>query len=81
MNERNQLPADYNVNLRAEKRITLANAAKHFGVHRATVFRWAKDGVKGHKLKTFNVGGKMFTTFAEVKRFGDKIASGPASSA
>ena len=38
-------------------------------VHKSTVWRWASRGVRGHKLKTWRVGGTTCTTQAAIDEF------------
>jgi hypothetical protein len=46
----------------AEPRISFPALARREDVHLSTVWRWALRGCKGHRLESFSVGGKKFTT-------------------
>jgi hypothetical protein len=55
--------------LLSEKRISLGDLADREGVHRATVDRWCTRGIKGHKLSSFSLGHKKFTTVPAFERW------------
>ncbi len=59
--------------LLAEPRISFSELAQRENVHISTVWRWALRGCKGHKLESFNVGGKEFTTLPAYERWLAKI--------
>ena len=48
--------------LLTEQRISLTALAEREGIHPSTVWRWCRIGHKGHRLESFNVGAKVFTT-------------------
>ena len=43
--------------------ISLNKLAKHLGVHPSACHRWAKDGIQGHVLQSFMLGGRRCTTW------------------
>ncbi|MEM9662606.1 MAG: DUF1580 domain-containing protein [Planctomycetota bacterium] len=45
-------------------------------MHVSTVWRWASRGVRGHKLKTWRVGGTTCTTAQAIDEF-IAASSGP----
>ncbi|MDY0169429.1 MAG: DUF1580 domain-containing protein [Thermoguttaceae bacterium] len=56
--------------------------------HRATIFRWTRDGLKGVKLESIPIGGTRCTSVEAIKRFfarlaeldsGDSAAAVPAA--
>ena len=47
------------------ERLSLADAAKLLGVSRVTTWRWAKEG----KLRAQKIGGRAYTTMADVESF------------
>jgi hypothetical protein len=59
----------------SESLLTLRDAARELPgrggkrVHIATVWRWAKRGVRGHRLETTLVGGTRCTSRQAVQRF------------
>jgi hypothetical protein len=56
--------------LLAEPRISLVDLAEREGVHFSTVSRWCSEGgFKGHRLESFNIGGKKFTTIPAYQRW------------
>jgi hypothetical protein len=59
--------------LLSEPRISLNALAKQESVHLSTCWRWCLRGCKGHKLESFNVGGKKFTTLPAFERWLAKI--------
>jgi len=63
----------------SEPRIALNALAKREGVHLSTCWRWCLRGVKGHKLESFNVGGKKFTTIPAFERWLALINGGPVA--
>jgi hypothetical protein len=52
-----------------EERISFSALAHREGVHISTVWRWALRGCKGHKLESFSVGGKRFSTLPAYERW------------
>lgn len=44
--------------------------------HVASVYRWAKPGLRGVCLRTFMAGGQLATTREEVDRFFAKLTAG-----
>jgi hypothetical protein len=60
----------------AESRISLVDLASREGVHVSTVWRWCRRGCKGHRLESFSVGGKKFTTLPAYERWVAKLSDG-----
>lgn len=58
---------------------------RHHGnrkVHVASIYRWAKAGLRGIRLRSFLAGGRLATTREEVDRFFFRLTAGaPARSA
>lgn len=52
-----------------EDLVTLPQAAKRFGVHYATIFRWAQRGIRRARLETVVIGGRRYTSFQALERF------------
>lgn len=48
-----------NIDLEAE-RLTLKDVGKLSRVDLSTVWRWCQKGVRGHRLESFNVGGRRY---------------------
>jgi hypothetical protein len=55
--------------VREEVRISLTELAKQECVNVSTVWRWAQRGAKGHRLETFCIGGRRYTTQEAFDRF------------
>jgi hypothetical protein len=55
--------------LAAEPRISFVELARREGVALSTCWRWALRGCRGHRLESFNVGAKKFTTLPAYDRF------------
>ena len=53
----------------SEQRISFGQLARLEGVHVSTIWRWALRGCKGHRLESFNIGGKKFTTDPAYERW------------
>ena len=53
----------------SERRLTLTQAARKLSVNSSTTWRWALDGVRGVKLRTFSVGARRYTTDAAIEEF------------
>lgn len=43
-------------------RLSLQQLARREGIHLSTAWRWCLRGIRGHKLESFNIGAKKFTT-------------------
>jgi hypothetical protein len=43
----------------------------------STVWRWAREGVRGVTLETVRVGGRRFTSAEAVRRFIDRLNAEP----
>lgn len=51
------------------ERISLGNVAKELGVHRNTIHRWRRVGIRGVKLPFVMVGGTPFILRDDLERF------------
>lgn len=60
----------------AAGRLTLADAARHLGVSRRTVYNWVHQGVRGKRLECVAVGGRLYTSREALGRF-TELASPP----
>jgi len=66
--------------------ITLPQLAKRLpapGGHcdQSTVFRWAKYGIRGRKLETVKVGGRMLTTWNCYVKFMEELEASKGAKA
>ena len=52
-----------------EEQILSGHVARENRKHVSTVWRWVLRGVKGHRLESFLVGGRRYTTREAVGRF------------
>jgi hypothetical protein len=64
-----------------ETPLTLSQAAKTLPhlrrdrpVHSSTLWRWAKHGIRGHRLEVMMVGGTACTSAAALQRFFAKLS-------
>lgn len=63
------------IDVSTETTIPLSEVPKHIParngrrVHRATVWRWAADGVRGVTLETVKIGGATYTSTEAIARF------------
>jgi hypothetical protein len=48
--------------LRDETKVSLPDLAKRLDVHISTVWRWCLRGVRSHRLESFSIGGRRYTT-------------------
>ncbi len=48
--------------------------------HVATLHRWAKDGVRGVKLDSARLGGRLVTSDEALQRFSDALSQNPDAS-
>jgi len=55
--------------LLGETRRSLAELARMQRVHISTAWRWVLRGCRGHRLESFAVGGKRYTTDEAFSRF------------
>ncbi len=56
--------------------LSLAAAARRVpggGVDQSTMYRWGTRGLRGHKLRIFRRGGRLFTTAAWLEEFLEKL--------
>jgi hypothetical protein len=44
-------------------------------LHKATAFRWAKDGVRGVKLETIRIGGTLCTSVEALQCFFERLSA------
>jgi hypothetical protein len=63
------------IDLLQEQRLSLTQLARHEGVSVSTVWRWARCGVRGAVLESFNVGGRKFTTREAFRRFVERTTA------
>lgn len=49
--------------------------------HVATLHRWAKQGVRGIKLDSARLGGRLVTSAEALQRFADALSATPAEPA
>lgn len=69
-----------------EELLSLTDAARRLPhrragrpTHVATLFRWAKRGVRGVRLETVRIGGCVCTSSEAITRFIERLSSGNAS--
>lgn len=55
--------------LLTELRISFNDLSKELDVSVSTVWRWTVRGIRGHRLESFSLGGRRFTTRAAFTRF------------
>lgn len=55
--------------LLSEARISLTALAHQHGVSPSTVWRWSMRGIRGHRLETYTMGGRRYTTSEAFVRF------------
>jgi len=65
------------IDLLSESRISPTKLARREGISPSTPWRWLLRGVKGHKLESFLVGGKRYTTLEAYQRFIVALNAGP----
>jgi len=54
-------------------RLTMREAGELVGVHYNTVRRWHVRGIRGELLRCFFVGGRLFTSQANLIEFQDRV--------
>ena len=59
--------------LLSEPRISINALAKRVNVHPSAVYRWRSCGCQGHRLETFLVGGRRYTTLPAFDRWVAKL--------
>jgi len=52
-----------------DERLSLNELASEQDVALSTVWRWTQSGVRGHRLESFHVGGRRYTTRAAYERW------------
>ena len=62
------------IDLSNETLLTLAQATKFLGGRPsvATLWRWRTRGVRGRRLESLNLGGKVFTSLEALQRFAEQ---------
>lgn len=71
------------IDISKEELLTLAQAARRLpsrgekGMSPSTVWRWATNGLRGHRLEVIHVGGKRCTSVEALQRFFESIEEGP----
>lgn len=75
------------IDVATEKLLTLAQAAKHLPGRPSicTIWRWRNRGIKGRRLESVQVGGRVYTSLEALARFaasasGDQPAAPRTSS-
>ncbi|HUE15799.1 MAG TPA: DUF1580 domain-containing protein [Planctomycetaceae bacterium] len=70
------------LDVREETLITFAEAAKHLPIRRggkkvavSTLYRWAKDGVRGVILESLQCGGTLCTSLPALQRFFARLSA------
>ena len=53
--------------------VSLGDLSRALGVHQATLFRWARRGVRGVRLRTTKLGGRTGVCSAELSRFLEQL--------
>jgi len=63
--------SDQKMKLLAEDVLSMSQAAREIPgrPHVSTVWRWANRGIKGERLATVSIGGRIFTSRQAVTRF------------
>ena len=56
-------------NLLGESRVSITELARRERVAVSTAWRWVLRGCRGHRLESFAVGGKRYTTDESFARF------------
>jgi hypothetical protein len=64
----------------SEPRISLSALASREDVNISTVWRWCQRGCRGHRLESFSLGGKKFTTQPAFERWLARVNNQPISS-
>ena len=60
------------VDILEETAVPIADVSDHLPgkrVHACTVTRWQNPGVRGIRLETYAIGGKVYTTVEAIRRF------------
>lgn len=52
-----------------DDRLSINDVAKALSVHPATVWRWTKQGARGRRLRTVQVGGRRFVLRGDLEQF------------
>lgn len=47
-------------------------------IHKSVVYRWALKGVRGVRLETLHIGGRVYTSLAALQQFTQRTYSVPA---
>ena len=70
------------INLSHEQVLTLRDATRFLPryrkgrrVHVATLYRWASAGIRGIRLETLKLGGRIVTSEEALQRFADRCSS------
>ncbi len=69
------------IDLREETTFRLSHGTKlihgHAGkrVTASTLYRWAKDGIRGVRLETIRVGGSLFSSEQALQRFAERLSA------
>lgn len=60
------------------RRLSMREAARHVGVHLATLWRWWLHGVRGRRLDTFLVGGRRYVYLDSLESFTSPAPTTPS---
>lgn len=60
---------------------SIADAAAELGVHTSTLFRWARRGVRGHRLRLTRIGGRTGVTSADLRALIRNVNAEPTAEA
>ncbi|MBI3465351.1 MAG: DUF1580 domain-containing protein [Planctomycetes bacterium] len=76
------------IDLAAETVLSLSEAARYLPRRRAgknphvsTLFRWARDGLRGVRLETIRVGGTLCTSLEALQHFCERLTNPDAARA
>lgn len=63
------------LDIHCERLLSLADAAKRFGVSNCSVMRWVRFGQKGVLLGARKLGAKWYTSEEALQRFSDRLTA------
>ena len=58
--------------------MTLPRLRRNRPVHSSTLWRWARHGIRGHRLEVVKVGGTACTSIQALQRFFSKLSDNVA---
>lgn len=69
------------IDIITETVVTFSEACRHLPrrrrgrkVHPSTIWRWAKHGLRGHRLEVIKIGGQTCTSLEAMQRFFDLLS-------